>query len=142
MKKKLTAREYAVKTCSLSAQTKKTLSLRLKKKGYSDTDIGLAVEAMEENGYINEKEYAEAFVSDSYRLKKHGAKRIVNELILRGIKSESAYKAVEKYGADECEIIRSVMQKRFDETDDSNKIFRFFLSRGFEADDIRKCINE
>ena len=97
---------------------------------------------MEEIGYIDEDEYARAFVRDSYKIKKHGRIRIINELVLRGISREKAEKTVRNYGADECEIIRETIEKRFDKNIDKAKIFKYFYSRGFEADDIRRCIDE
>lgn len=141
MKRRLSAREYAVKTCSLSGQTKLTLKRKLMKKGYRSDEISAAVDAMEENGYINEKEYAKAFVSDSYRIKKHGARRIINELLCRGVNKTVAQRAVEEYGANEYEIICDIFEKRFGEDDDKAKVMRFFLSRGFKADDVRRCMD-
>lgn len=142
MRRKLNARESAVKSCSLSKQTRKTLERKLRAKGFAEEDISSSVCAMVEGGYIDEDEYARAFVSDSYRIKKHGARRIINELMLRGISRRQAEAAIEEYNADECEIIRQVMEKRFGSEDDESKIFRFFLSRGFNSDDIRRCIDE
>lgn len=140
--KKLSARESAVRNCCLSRQTKKTLELKLRAKGFSEEEIASSVEAMEEIGYIDEDEYARAFVRDSYKIKKHGRIRIINELVLRGISREKAEKTVRNYGADECEIIRETIEKRFDKNIDKAKIFKYFYSRGFEADDIRRCIDE
>lgn len=142
MKRKLSARECAVRSCSLSKQTRRTLERRLRAKGFGKEEVSASVLAMEENGYIDENEYARAFVSDSYRIKKHGKRRIINELVLRGISREKAERAIRAYGADECEIIRSVMEKRFSDEDDRNKIIRFFAARGFDFDDIRRCIDE
>lgn len=140
--RKLSARESAVRRCCLSKQTRKTLEIKLRAKGFSEEEIASSVEAMAENGYIDEDEYARAFVRDSYRIKKHGRIRIINELVLRGISRRKAEEAVNEYDADECGIIREVIEKRFDKDADKAKIFKYFYSRGFEADDIRRCIDE
>ena len=142
MKRKLTARESAARQCCLSRQTKKTLAIKLRAKGFSEEDIEASVEAMAENGYINDDEYAKAFVKDCYIIKKYGHKKILNELVMRGIDKEKAERAINDYGADEVECIKNAMEKRFDRETEKNKIFKFFLSRGFDADDIRRCIDE
>ena len=54
--KKLSARESAVRNCCLSKQTKKTLELKLRAKGFSEEEIASSVEAMEKIGYIDEDE--------------------------------------------------------------------------------------
>lgn len=140
--RKLTARESAARRCCLSKQTKKTLELKLRGKGFSEEEIASSVKAMEENGYIDEDAYVRAFVKDSYTIKKHGHIRIINELVLRGISRTKAEEAVLDYAADERSIIREVMEKRFYKNYDNAKILRYFYSRGFEADDVRRCIDE
>ena len=60
--KKLSARESAVRNCCLSRQTKKTLELKLRAKGFSEEEIASSVEAMEEIGYIDEDEYIVNFI--------------------------------------------------------------------------------
>lgn len=142
MKRKLTARESAARHCCLTRQTKKTLEMKLRAKGFSEEDIASSVEAMVENGYIDDDEYAKAFVKDCYNIKKYGHKKILNELMMRGIDREKAEKALIDYGVDEVAFIKETMERRFRNDTEKNKIFKYFLSRGFDADDIRSCIDE
>lgn len=143
MKKKLTARESAVKHCSISRHTKKTLGNVLKKKGYSDEDIYCTVFAMEDMGYINEEEYIKAFINDSVKIKKHGKIRIVRELVIRGIDEERAKTAVDNQVKDEIDTIREIYYKKFSGKEtDRNKVYRYFIYRGFALCDIRRGIGE
>ena len=139
MKSKLSAREYAVKVCSLSQQTKKTLAEKLKKK-YPYDDVDAIITAMEDLGYIDEKSYAQAFIRDSYKIKKHGKKRIAAELSLKGVKSKLIEEALTSAEVDETQIIKDVISKK--ENLEKEKLTAFLLRRGFSYDDIRRCMNE
>lgn len=142
MKRKLTAREEAAKLCTLGRQTRKTLRQKLISRRYLPSEVEEAVSAMVEKGYIDEAAYARAFVSDSYRMKRHGHIRIKNELIRRGVSEKEAEAAIKAYGADEEAILERECQKRFAMTDDKEKLYRYFLSRGFSGEDIRRCLHE
>ena len=142
IKRKLTARETAAKLCSLGKLTRKTLTDKLYAKKFPSGEIEEAVSAMIDLGYIDEEEYARCFVSDSYRIKKHGRIRILTELKMRGIDGTTAEKAIENYGADEKEMIKAEMEKRFSENNEKEKILRYFVSRGFSLSDVRSCMDE
>ena len=142
MKRKLSAREQAAKLCSLKKQTRKILTEKLRAKKYPYSEIEEAVSAMVEIGYIDEEEYAKCFVSDSYRIKKHGRKRILSELKMKGVEVSVAEKAIDDFDADEKEIIKTEMEKRFPEKSEKEKIMRYFISRGFSLSDLRSCMEE
>ena len=142
MKRKLSAREQAAKLCSLKKQTRKILTEKLRAKKYPYSEIEEAVSAMVEIGYIDEEEYAKCFVSDSYRIKKHGRKRILSELKTKGVESSVAEKAIDDFDADEKEIIKTEMEKRFPEKSEKEKIMRYFISRGFSLSDLRSFVDE
>lgn len=142
MKRKLSAREQAAKLCSLKKQTRKILTEKLRAKKYPYSEIEEAVSAMVEIGYIDEEEYAKCFVSDSYRIKKHGRKRILSELKMKGVEVSVAEKAIDDFDADEKEIIKTEMEKRFPEKSEKEKIMRYFISRGFSLSDLRSCMDE
>ena len=97
---------------------------------------------MAELGYIDEAEYARAYVSDSYRIKKHGRIRILSELKMRGIPDSLAEDALSAFDVDECEIIKEELNKRFKDREEKEKIYRYFVSRGFSLSDVRSCMNE
>ncbi len=141
IKQKLTAREAAAKICSLSYQTRKTLYDKLYKKRYPKEEIEKAVEAMYYLSYIDEESYAKSYVSDSYKIKKHGKIRIIAELKQKGIAEDMAEKAIENADTDEKAILKAEYEKRFSKEDDKIKIMRYFASRGFGMDDIRGCID-
>lgn len=142
IKRKLTARETAAKLCSLGRHTRKTLKDKLYAKKFPLCEIEEAVSAMVEIGYIDEEEYARCFVSDSYRIKKHGRIRILTELKMKGIESDVAEKAIDDFNADEKEIIKSEMEKRFPVKSEKEKILRYFVSRGFSLSDVRSFVDE
>ena len=97
---------------------------------------------MVEAGYIDEEVYTKAFVSDSYRIKRHGHIRIKRELLQRGISEEEAEAAIAAYNADEQAMIAREISRRFDATKEREKLYRYFLSRGFSEEDIRGCLHE
>ncbi len=142
IKRKLTARETAAKLCSLGKHTRKTLKDKLYAKKFPFAEIEEAVMAMTENGYIDEEEYARCFVADSYKIKKHGRVRILSELKMRGIDADTAISAIDSFGADEKEIIKEELNKRFKDKSEKEKIMRYFVSRGFSLSDVRSFVDE
>ena len=142
IKRKLTARETAAKLCSLGKHTRKTLRDKLYAKKFPSGEIEEAVSAMVDLGYIDEEEYARCFVSDSYKIKKHGRIRILTELKMRGIDEDAAFMAIDSFDADEKGIIKAELQKRFKDKEEKEKILRYFVSRGFSVSDVRSCMDE
>ena len=142
IKRKLTAREAAARLCTLKWYTRRMLEAKLCGQGFRYGEIKEAVSAMVEIGYIDEEDYARRFVSDSYRIKKHGRRRILIELRMKGIERDVAEKAIDDFNADEKEMIKAEMEKRFSENNEKEKILRYFVSRGFSLSDVRSCMDE
>lgn len=144
-------REYAVKLLSVKDRTERELRERLEKKGYSAEEIDDAVAVMTEYNYIDDRSYAEKYVSDGINLRGHGFGRIKTELLRRGVSREIADEVIEnaKQTAelDPKERIEETLEHRFSGADlgnpkERNRIFGYFARRGFSPRDIWAAIND
>ena len=141
----MTAKDYAVKLLGFCDRSEKEIREKITKKGYSETECEEAIAFCRSYGYLDDGRYAEHFVNDSVNLKKHGKARIKMELRQKGIDEsliEDAISSIE----DESEMLKSEMERRFggyDFTDKKvkNKVFNFFMRRGFSARDILNAMN-
>ncbi len=128
------ALKYAVK----KTVSQKQLEEYLQKKGYSGESINLAVKKLVSYGYVNDVEYARAYVS-TYSMR--GSKRLEAELRNAGIAEEIIAFELGKRSDDEAcgECIKKYKRTRRDT--DRKKLVNYLLYRGFSYDVISECIS-
>lgn len=116
---------------------------KLREKGFSAETIQETADKMEKLGYINDRDYAHAFVHDCIFLKKYGPRKIKQGLFERGINKNLTDEALSEYD-DEVHIENiNTLLLRFSggekmSTEDAAKFYRRMESRGF----LRRHIEE
>ena len=117
----------------------------LKKYGYMDEAIDLAVEKLKNYGYIND-EYMALVVAESLKSKK-GINSIKKDLMQKGICKEEIYKATNNLQGQE-ETCKNLAKKWLKTkqlplcVNDKAKLYRFLCGKGFEFDVIKSvCFN-
>lgn len=144
------SKEYTLKLLASHDRTEKELRDKLAAKGFSAEDIDSAITFASEYNYINDRSYADKYISDGIKLRRHGFTRIRTELLRRGVDRDTVDEAIES-ARQSCEIspreqIEAVLDSRFSGADlsnpkERNRIFAYFARRGFSFDDIRGAIN-
>lgn len=129
--------ERAVGYLSQGLRSTKEIRVYLNKKEYSQEVITAAVNRLLEYRYLNDEEFARAYVSS--KSKKYGKYRIKNELIMRGVDREIIS---ELLSGDETENTVAAAQKyiRTHRTIDINKLKRYLATRGYSWDDISSAL--
>ena len=89
------AKNTAVKFLGYRARSKKELRDKLIK-DYDENITDKVISMLEKYGYVNDEEYAKAYVRDCLNLKGWGQKRISLELTKRGIDKNIIEKALPK----------------------------------------------
>lgn len=138
---KSVALDKAMGFISNSIKTAKNVREYLIKKGYTDVVADYAVNKLSEYKYIDDKEYARAYVANYSKVK--GAKLIRLELRAKGISDEDMAEALESI-ADEKEAARAVADKylRNKERDFKNiqKAYKYLLSKGFSYETAKDAV--
>ena len=106
------------------------------------------VDRLEQEKFIDEERYCNAFIRDKFRFAKWGKQKI--DMALRQKKLDPyVYRpllneiASDEYGATLQALLEAKRKsiRAATEYERNAKLMRFALSRGFAADDIRRCID-
>jgi regulatory protein len=132
------ALNYAFLLLKYRLRSKKEITSRLKKKGYSLSVIEKVIKYLEENGYINDETFAYQFVTCCLE-KGWGKRKIEFYLKKLGISDELIENALNKEDVFR-DKLREIIDKRIkyykNKKNPYQKILKYLLSKGFEYQDI------
>ena len=143
---KISAKDQAVKFLSAYDRSQKELTDKLLKKGYSEEEVSEAIAFCKEYGYLNDERFAERFCHDALEIKKLGSARIKSELRRKGIDEETIAN-LQFDEEDERELLKNEIARRFKDADFTdkkvkNRVFGYFLRRGFKAGAIIRAMGD
>jgi regulatory protein len=120
---------------------------KLREWGVYGDDLDQIMVSLIEGNYVNELRYAKAFTSDKYRLDNCGRQRIVRELKQKEISDYCIQKALDEiHEGDYRDILLKLLQKKsgllpsMHPAELRQRLFRYALQRGYEADLIEKTL--
>ena len=125
-------------------RSEKNLRTKLKEGGYSEDIIDIAIDYINEYGYLDDSRMAAShirFYQDS-----RSKMRLKQDLIGKGISSDVIDRVLEEeYTADESDLIESLMiKKHYDKEnatyEEKSKMYRFLAGRGFSSDSINRVL--
>ncbi len=126
-----------------SLKTEKQLRTYLSGKGYMPAVVDNVVEKIKGYGYIDDKEYAAAYV-ESYS-KNKGKRLILKELNSKGVSSSAAEEAIENVENELDSAIR-IAQKYLKNKEpcieNKQKCYRRLLSKGFDFDTAKEAVEK
>ena len=126
-----------------SLKTEKQLRTYLSGKGYMPAVVDNVVEKIKGYGYIDDKEYAAAYV-ESYS-KNKGKRLILKELNAKGVSSSAAEEAIEIIENELDSAIR-IAQKYLKNKEpcieNKQKCYRRLLSKGFDFDTAKEAVEK
>lgn len=138
------AKAKAFDIVTRKAVTERELRTKLADKGYDNIICDIVIETMREYNYINDIDYCQRFFEYGAE-KGWGKAKICFELKRRGVDEKIIYDAVSEF--DDCpeERIYQILCSKFNTTDfddikQKQKAIRFFASRGFDFDSIKRAI--
>ena len=140
------AKNTAVKLLGYRARSKKELRDKLIK-DYDENITNKVISMLEKYGYVNDEEYAKAYVRDCLNLKGWGQKRISLELTKRGIDKNIIEKALPKENTEQLELIEKLLTKRLKgniniDFKEKKKHFDYLARRGFLPSDILEVFDK
>lgn len=104
------AYNQAVSFLSRRDHSERELIIKLRRKGYNESGEA-AVEKLRNDGYLDDRRFAEAYAKELFQLKKFGKSRVRQELMRKGIGSEIISDVLDGYENDENNITDIIMRK-------------------------------
>ena len=128
-----------------ASNTARTLSRKLKTKGYPDDIAEEAVVYLKEKGYIRERDDAVLFAEHLARHKLYGKNRIRKEMFVKGFPDDVIRETLEIPEIDFSEICAKRIRamggcSTFDNTAEKNKAISALMRYGFSMHEIREAM--
>jgi len=101
------------------------------------------VERLKDRHYIDDNRFAEDFVRDRAVLRNFSKRRMVQELVKKGIDKVIIERAVnDKNNFDELESLRNLVVKKYGKYTSVDKFIKYLMRQGFYYNDIKSTIDE
>lgn len=143
--------EYLSHTIKTEFQVRQYLkNLKFKKKGvWFNEDIQLdwdslfeqIIDSLKKYKYIDDEEFAHAFVQSRLNVKPRGKSVLISELLSKGVNKEIAQRVCDEEITDELEVLRNAFRKRFKDEKfniQNQKMVGYLLRKGFSWDLIEQ----
>jgi regulatory protein len=136
----------------LEARARGVVEMRrlLLKKGEPEPEVDAAIARLQENGLLNDANYAHQFARSKALGAGHSRRRLQQELTKRGVAREVSEPAIEavfdEEGVDEEASIEKVARKKLrmltkvDDDTRKRRLYTFLARRGYESDDISRVM--
>lgn len=135
------------KYCAMDEHCQQDVRQKLQDGGMWGDDAEEVIAALISEGFINEERYAIAFVTGKLRINRWGKIKIKHHLKAKGISDYCIRKALNELQDEEYfqalqKVISAKIHKPADELtfQESQKLFSFCLSRGFESEVITRVL--
>lgn len=134
--------------CSKKEYCRHEIQAKLRRMPLSEDEIDKIVEQLEKERFIDEPRYAKSFIHDKLHFSRWGKIKIAMALRQKGISSELIDKAFSEFSPDKLtDALQPLLTKKMktvkatSEYEKRAKLIRFALGKGFEMDDIIRCVD-
>lgn len=121
----------------------------LRRKGVGESDANEILSRLRQQKYVDDARYAGSFARDKALLSGWGPKKIVYELIVRGIPEETIRSALESVDEDgSLRRMEDVIRVKWNATKAPSlaerrlKVLRFAVSRGYSYTQVKKVLDD
>ena len=141
------AKSKAYQYLSFRQRSQKELEDHLLKKEFSQTTVDCVINILRDAGYINDLDFAKAYVRDKTTFKNFGPYRIKNELSQKGISKDLIEQALQQEYQEELQELVDLVKSKYSSIlhDRSEKRFRriggFLQRKGHSYDTIKKVLD-
>ncbi|MCR3954993.1 MAG: RecX family transcriptional regulator [Gudongella sp.] len=141
------AKSKAYQYLSFRQRTQKELEDYLVRKEFSRNTVDIVIEQLREAGYVNDLDFARAYIRDKTSHKSFGPYRIRNELAQKGISKESMEQALDEEYHEEIQDLVDLVRSKYSSilADRTEKGFRriggFLQRKGHSYETIRKVLD-
>ncbi len=149
--KKLKLKDSAFRLLGMRRHSKYELFQKLVRKGFDKAEINSILDELSSKGYLNDIEFAKAYLDERLSKKKVGKNKIKAELISKGLDKniiENVLSNIEDSISEETAVILankklvSLRRKENDKRKILLKISAFLFAKGFEPELIKKITRQ
>ncbi|OGD85870.1 hypothetical protein A2Z23_00900 [Candidatus Curtissbacteria bacterium RBG_16_39_7] len=139
--------EKVFRFLSYRQRSKQEILNYLKKKNLGEKEIELVIKKIEKLGFIDDEEFARAFVQSRIKARPKGKRLLIQELRQKGIEKEIIEKTLEEVTLPEIELAQKAIEKKLKNflklppQEAKVKIAGFLARRGFSWDTIKELID-
>lgn len=123
---------------SFRSRSVKEVRERLNKQGFSETVVDMAIDELEQRGYLNDKDFARMWISERISSRKYGKNWIKGELLTKGVDRSIIDAELLCYSEQaERDCARFLARKKYSKSayGDKNKqlgsLYQYLAQRGF-----------
>ncbi|MBR2743438.1 MAG: RecX family transcriptional regulator [Clostridia bacterium] len=142
------AKRKALSLLDYADKSKQAMTERLMHAGFDEETARAAVGELSEEGVISDEAYAEKYAYYLYTKKLCGRRRVVMELIKKGVDRDTAQAAADRAAPEDMAALALALSKkklktvRSEKDMDYDKFFAYLLRSGHEYGDIREALAE
>ncbi len=143
------AKDKALKYLGYKMRSKNQVIKKLQEYEFPSNVIDKVIRVLEKYNYINDEDFAKAFIKDKLNLKGHGVFKISYDLKMLGVDEEIFKKYLyddefinEEEKAKDL-LLKKLGNKNIEDLDykEKQKIYAYLARRGFSYDSIKKAFN-
>lgn len=143
------AKDKALKYLGYKMRSKNQVIKKLQEYEFPPNVINKVIKVLEKYNYINDEDFAKAFIKDKLNLKGHGVFKISYDLKMLGVDEEifKKYLYDEEFINEEKKakdlLLKKLGNKNIEDLDykEKQKIYAYLARRGFSYDSIKKAFN-
>lgn len=143
------AKDKALKYLGYKMRSKNQVIKKLQEYEFPPNVINKVIKVLEKYNYINDEDFAKAFIKDKLNLKGHGVFKISYDLKMLGVDEEifKKYLYNEEFINEEKKakdlLLKKLGNKNIEDLDykEKQKIYAYLARRGFSYDSIKKAFN-
>lgn len=140
-------KERAMYILSYRDHSKAELMRKLQQKTGDPELAQYAADEMEKMGYVDDVRYAQRLAEQLFENKLYGRKRVLQELLQKGIDRETAQDAVDSVETDELENAQMLLERKYSARDLADekgrrRVINGMLRYGYDFSDIKALLNE
>lgn len=143
------AKDKALKYLGYKMRSKNQVIKKLQEYEFPPNVINKVIKVLEKYNYINDEDFAKAFIKDKLNLKGHGVFKISYDLKMLGVDEEifKKYLYDEEFINEEKKakdlLLKKLGNKNIENLDykEKQKIYAYLARRGFSYDSIKKAFN-
>jgi regulatory protein len=135
--------------CAFQERTKFDVKIKAGKTGMNVAETEKAIQLLEEQGFLDERRYAEAFVNGKLKYNQWGKIKIRVELRSKSVTQSFINECIEAIDPDEyMDVLRGIISKKGLTLQQSAhevafaRLVRYAMSKGFEYELVLKAVNE
>jgi regulatory protein len=116
----------------------------LRRKDYEPELIDKIIIRLKDRKYLNDEQFAKAWVENRRLLKKTSKRKLSQELKQKRVDEATINKVLAEDETDEQEVLRELIARKSQQSryQDEQKLIAYLLRQGFSYDDIKSVINE